>query len=55
MITWSTYKISVGILRLPLRGIVESRNPPTPAITREQWELQAKVLSFSAVEGLEGA
>ena len=28
-----TYKASVGILRLPLRGIVESRNPPTPAIT----------------------
>ena len=32
-ITWSTYKASVRILRLPLRGIVESRNPPTPAIT----------------------
>jgi hypothetical protein len=40
-------------MRLPLERIVEGQNSPTKRITREQWELRATLLFFSAVEGLE--
>ena len=41
--------------RNSLERIVEGRNSPTKTITREQWDLWATVLFFSAVEGLECA
>jgi hypothetical protein len=54
-ITESRNSLEIIEGRNSLERIVEGRNSPTKTITREQWELRATVLFFSAVAGLECA